>query len=133
MSAKKTIVLIEDEEGTALLLSEYLGSHGYEISWAKDGLTGLDLIKKTLPDLVLLDLVTPGINGMDVLLETKSNPKTKDIPVLVCSGNKLQDLDKWLSWGAEDYISKPFNLRQMLQKIDDTTDPKRSKKTVPVA
>jgi DNA-binding response OmpR family regulator len=133
MPAKKKIVLVEDEEGTALLLSEYLGTHGYETAWAKDGLQGLELVKKTLPDLVLLDLVTPGINGVDVLLEIKAHSKTKNIPVIVCSGNKLENLDKWMSWGAEDYISKPFDLKRVLQKVVFALSGKPARKPAAVA
>lgn len=132
MPSKKKIVLVEDEEGTALLLSEYLGSHGYQVVWAKDGLAGLELVRKSHPDLVLLDIVTPGINGVDVLLAIKSSPKTQDTPVLICSGNKLQDLDKWLEWGAEDYISKPFDLRRLARKISETLESGHARKPVPV-
>ena len=115
---KSKILIIEDEDTTAAVLSEFLELRGYEILWSKDGIDGLEKVFQVSPDLVLLDLMIPGMNGLDVLLEIKSKTQTQSIPVVVCSAvDRINGLDSWAKWGALAYLSKPFDLNEVFRTI----------------
>lgn len=108
----KRILIIDDDIHIGNVLEETLSKEGYEISRAYSGTEALLVLSKSKPDLVLLDLMLPGLNGEDVLL------KTKGIPVIVVSAKV--DIDNKvdvLLGGAVDYVTKPFNMKELLARI----------------
>lgn len=101
------IILIEDDEILAKVLSEELRDAGFEVATAFDGEAGLELIRSQHPDLVLLDLIMPKLNGFEVLATLKKSPETKDIPVIILTVvNADEDIMKGLQLGAHDFIIK---------------------------
>ncbi|MCL2663879.1 MAG: hybrid sensor histidine kinase/response regulator [Oscillospiraceae bacterium] len=109
-SASKSSILIIDDEKTNILYLNRILSTDYEIYTAKDGEKGLKLVNEYVPDLILLDIVMPGMDGYEVLATLKTSEKTKAIPVIFITGLTGDEHEsKGLALGADDYISKPFN------------------------
>ena len=109
---RKKILIIDDDIHIGNMLEETLSKEGYEISRAYSGTEALLVLSKSMPDLVLLDLMLPGLNGEEVLA------KTKGIPVIVVSAKA--DIDNKvdvLLGGAVDYVTKPFNMKELLARI----------------
>ena len=112
------ILIVEDDPLEADFLSQELADHGYQTQWAEDGEKALHLIKQSLPDLVLLDVMLPKINGFEVVQQIKANAKTHIIPVIMVTA--LADMDervKGLDSGADDYITKPFKTYELLARV----------------
>ena len=105
MSEKKKILLIDDTETFLFMLTQIL-KDDYNLAIAKNGEDGLEIAKEQTPDLILLDIVMPGMSGYDVLKELKSDAKMKHIPVILITGNSPED--EGYSLGAAGYIKKPF-------------------------
>lgn len=115
---KKRILVIEDDPSGASLLIELLKLNGYEMSWAKNGQEGLDMIEKAAPDLIFLDIAMPQISGIDVLKILKMRSQTKNIPVLICSASHtLNQVEECCKIGALGYITKPYEPERVLQKV----------------
>jgi two-component system OmpR family response regulator len=114
-----TILIVDDEREIRELLRYNLEKQGYRVLLAKDGEEGLERIFATHPDLVLLDLLLPGLNGLEVLREVRSEPSTRDTPVLLLTARGAE-MDKLLGFerGADDYITKPFSPREVLARVD---------------
>ena len=120
MSDKKTkILIVEDEEILLAALSEELQQQGFEVIGAKDGIEGVEKSLSMTPDLILLDLVMPRLDGIGALKQMKANEQTKDIPVVILTN--LSDYDKIsdaLSLGAMDYLVKAnYRLEELTSKI----------------
>lgn len=116
----KRLAYIEDEVEMIDLVRLILGRHGYTVLGANGGRDGLELVRKELPDLVLLDLMMPDMDGWDVYHQIKSAEDTRDIPVIVITA-KAQDIDKILGLRVakvEDYISKPFSPQDLIDRIE---------------
>ena len=116
----KRLAYIEDEAEMIDLVRLILGRRGYTVLGATGGREGLELVRKELPDLVLLDLMMPDMDGWDVYHQIKSDETTRDIPVIVITA-KAQNIDKILGLRiakVEDYISKPFSPQELLERID---------------
>ena len=95
-----------------------MADQGYKTQWAADGEKGLQLIQESLPDLVLLDIILPKMDGFDVVKKIKFNPKTRFIPVIMVTA--LADMEervKGLDSGADDYITKPFKTFELLARV----------------
>ena len=121
MNSQK-IVVIEDEETARKLLSTHLANAGYEALTAESGETGLKLVRSSLPDLVVLDLMLPGIDGLAVCRELKGDPSTAWIPIMVVSGKGEEaDVVQALELGADDYMTKPFSPKILLSRIKALT------------
>src|SRR3984957_18951741 len=118
MSQKKRILLIEDEEDIAALLKLQAEFSGYKLHVEVDGINGYRAIEREKPDLVILDIILPGENGLDVCRKMKSNPELKNIPVVMLSakGEEL-DIVLGLELGADDYVSKPFSPKILFSRI----------------
>ncbi|MBQ9981910.1 MAG: response regulator transcription factor [Oscillospiraceae bacterium] len=109
------ILIVEDEEKLARFVELELMHEGYETSKAFDGRTGLDLAVSGEFDLVLLDIMLPGINGIEVLRRIR---KTSDIPVILLTArDSVMDKVSGLDTGADDYITKPFEIEELLARI----------------
>lgn len=116
--AKKKILFVEDEAELIMLMKTRLEANGYEVVSAMDGEEGLKKVYEEKPDLVLLDLIMPKMNGLEVCRRLKNDPATKDIPVLVVTAAGLKDLDEQCkSACADGYVKKPYDPQELLNKI----------------
>lgn len=110
------ILIIEDEEDLVKGLKINLVDEGYEVDYALNGKEGLEKALKEKPNLILLDIMLPGMNGLEICKELRQNKM--DIPILMLTA-KGEELDKviGLEIGADDYISKPFSIRELLARV----------------
>ncbi len=115
---KETILIVEDEKDIAKMLDYNLKKEGYKVIIADDGEDALDAANTKHPDLILLDLMLPGLDGLEVCKELKGERKTKSIPVIMLTA-KAQESDKvvGLELGADDYVTKPFSPRELIARI----------------
>ncbi len=113
---KKNILIIEDEEDMVRGLKMNLADEGYEVDYSLNGKEGLKKALKNKPDLILLDIMLPGMNGLEICRELRNNKI--DVPILMLTA-KGEEIDKviGLELGADDYISKPFSIRELLARI----------------
>lgn len=111
-----TILIIEDESNIRELLSYNLTNHNHRVLQAEDGLQGFEIAVKEKPDLILLDLMLPGKNGMDICRELRE--KGNKTPIIILTA-KNDDIDKvmGLEFGADDYMTKPFSVHELLARI----------------
>lgn len=109
------ILIIEDEEAIASLEKDYLELSDFEVEMANDGDSGLKMAMEGEPDLIILDLMLPGVDGFDICKQIR---KEKDIPIIIVSAKK-DDIDKihGLGLGADDYITKPFSPSEMVARV----------------
>ena len=117
---EKHIIYVEDEPEMIDLVRLILESKGYIVTGASGGRNGINLIKSQKPDLVLLDLMMPDLDGWDVYQQLKSDSSTDDIPVIVVTA-KAQAIDKVLGLHiakVNDYISKPFSPQELIQSVE---------------
>lgn len=114
----KKILAIDDENDALLIIKTALSSEGYEVITATNGYDGLAMAEEQQPDLIILDLMMPEMNGFEVLTQLKSNDLTGQIPVIVVSG--LSDKEKIrmaLSKGTDYYIIKPYEYDDLINKV----------------
>lgn len=114
----KKILVVDDSPTERHVMKALLNSHGYEVITAESGEEGIAKAKSELPDLVLMDVVMPGLNGYQATRTLTRDQVTRNIPVIVCT-TKGQETDKiWgLRQGAHDYLVKPVNGEELLAKI----------------
>ena len=117
MSVTK-ILVVDDSPTERHVLVELLSQNGYQVMTAENGEQGIEVAKTELPDLILMDVVMPGLNGYQATRTLTRDEKTKNIPVIVCT-SKSQETDKiWgLRQGAQDYLTKPITGEELLTKI----------------
>lgn len=114
----KKILFIEDEPDLVMLMQVRLVSEGYQMLSAYDGEEGLKKVEAEKPDLILLDVVMPKIDGLTVCRQLKSDSTTKHIPIIIVSASGGKDLpERCLAAGADDVILKPFEPEELLTKI----------------
>jgi len=115
----KTILFIEDESALQKTIGEILSQEGYEVISALDGEVGLKLAKIKKPDLILLDLILPKINGFDVLKKLKEEAETKSIPIIVLTNLEgTEDVKEAIELGAQTYLVKTqYTLEEVVEKI----------------
>ncbi|MBI3952424.1 MAG: response regulator [Candidatus Doudnabacteria bacterium] len=127
------ILVVEDEEILLTALTEELKQSGFEVVGAKDGVEGVEKAASEKPELILLDLVMPRLDGIGALKEIKAKPETKDIPVVILTN--LSDYDKIsdaLSLGAMDYLVKAnYRLEDLVNKIKTVIERKQSGSQAP--
>ncbi len=116
------ILLIEDESALQKALQSYLEREGYEMVGALDGQIGLELAEKEKPDLILLDLILPKINGFEVLKKLKENSLTESIPIIVLTNlEDLRHIDEALKSDIKAYLVKAeYTLEEVVEKIKQT-------------
>ncbi|TGE40064.1 response regulator transcription factor [Desulfosporosinus fructosivorans] len=112
------ILVVDDEEPILELLRFNLEKEGYLVSVAKDGQEALQHVENDQPDLLVLDLMLPGMDGLEVCRKLRSNPKFQQIPIIMLTA-KGEEFDKvlGLELGADDYMTKPFSPRELLARI----------------
>ena len=115
----KKILIIDDEIHILELLKLNLEIYGYEVFTTDTGNNVMSLIEKINPNIILLDLMLPGMNGIDICKKIRNNPLLNKIRILIISA-KSEEIDKivCLEIGADDYITKPFSLREMIARIN---------------
>ncbi len=112
------ILVVDDAEHIVELIKFNLESEGYEVIPAYDGKEALKCMQDQKFDLILLDLMLPGIDGIEICRRLRSNPKTKDIPIIMITA-KGEEIDKvlGLELGADDYMTKPFSVRELVARV----------------
>src|SRR5687768_14739878 len=113
--SRATVLVIDDEKDLLELVRYNLEKDHIDVITATDGESGLEIGLKHKPDLVLLDLMMPGMNGMEVCRRLRANEKTARVPIIMLTA-KAAETDKivGLEMGADDYITKPFSVRELL-------------------
>ncbi|MDH3690381.1 MAG: response regulator [Gammaproteobacteria bacterium] len=111
-------VVIEDEEDILELISYNLRREGFSVNGATSGEAGLNLVESTTPNIVLLDLMLPGVDGLEVCKRLKANSKLQSIPVLMISAKgEESDIVAGLELGADDYVTKPFSPKILIARV----------------
>jgi two-component system phosphate regulon response regulator PhoB len=112
------ILIIEDEKALADLVAYNLRREGYEVATAADGKDGLQKAQTMLPDVVLLDLMLPGMSGQDVCKTLRAGDRTRTVPILMLTA-KSEETDQVVgfSLGADDYVTKPFSVKVLVQRV----------------
>lgn len=116
----RSIVYIEDDQEMIDLVSMILSRRGFEVKGVQGGQAGLDYIKENKPNLILLDLMMPDVDGWDIFQQIKLDEDTRQIPVIIVTA-KAQAIDRVLGLQiakANDYICKPFRPNQLLESVD---------------
>lgn len=112
------ILVVDDEESLADFVARALRQHGYKTICAYDGDTALNMIGEELPDLVILDLMLPMMDGWEVCRRSKADPNTKGIPIIMLTArSSSEDVVQGLDLGADDYMKKPFPLEELLARV----------------
>jgi len=116
--SRERILVVEDEPDIASLLEYNLGREGYSVSVVSDGEEAVDRIVAEAPDLVLLDLMLPGLDGLEVCRRIKQDPATRNVPIImVTAKGEESDLVLGLGLGADDYVTKPFSPKEVLARV----------------
>ncbi|RCW47746.1 MULTISPECIES: response regulator [unclassified Halanaerobium] len=115
----KKILLVDDEKNIRLVVGKSLEKAGYDVIYAVDGVDAVEKANEANPDLVLLDLRLPKMNGFLVLEALKSDAATEEIPVVIVSAlSEEDDIQKTISLGAEDFLVKPINQSDLLSAVE---------------
>ena len=118
MNTQKKILIVDDEKDLISLVSHHMKMAGFEVIYAMDGVTALDLCRKERPDLVILDLMLPKISGWDVCRYLREDKAAKGVPVILLSAmGEVEDKLKGFDAGADDYVTKPFSPRELSARI----------------
>lgn len=124
----KKILIVDDEPEMLILLTSRLEANNYDVINAKDGDTCLKMVASEKPDLIVLDLMLPGISGIEVCKRLKEDDTTKNIPIIILTAAGTQMKSIGLEKGAAYYLMKPFDADQLLSKIKSALKVKAAKK-----
>lgn len=114
----KRILAVDDEPHILKLVSFSLKAHGYEVLEASDGLSAISVAQAEKPDLVLLDVMMPGLDGIEACRRLKNDPETKDIPVVMLTAKaQAREQAVGIDSGATDYICKPFTPKDLVAQV----------------
>jgi DNA-binding response OmpR family regulator len=116
---KPLILVVDDEPHIVELIQHHLTREHYEVDIAKDGETAITKAKKRIPDLVVLDLMLPGVDGLEVCRRLRGEPRTERVPIIMLTA-KAEETDAviGLAQGADDYIRKPVGMRELVARIN---------------
>jgi CheY-like chemotaxis protein len=121
------ILIADDEDDIKMILSMYLETCGLRVLTAYDGLDAIERIKESKPDLVLMDIMMPVLDGVEVTRQIKSAEETRDIPIVMLTAAAQSEMvERALKAGAEEYIAKPFEPDRVKEVIDRILSKKRS-------
>jgi len=114
----KRILIIEDDRDIVELVRYNLANEGFQVSGANDGATGLSNLKKSPPDLLLLDLMLPKLSGLEICREIRKDESLNRLPILMLTAKTAEeDRIRGLELGADDYVTKPFSPRELLARV----------------
>ncbi|HAE86392.1 TPA: two-component system response regulator [Candidatus Marinimicrobia bacterium] len=123
------ILVVDDEENIRKLVNYNLILDGYDVILAVDGKEGLEKAIQEKPDLILLDIMMPEMDGLEVCSRLKKNPETRDIPIFMLSAKgQMQDLEDAFDVGADNYITKPFDVDKLSEIIQFKLNKMKEKK-----
>jgi CheY-like chemotaxis protein len=112
------ILIADDNHQNCELLDAYLADEGYQIEMAYDGQQALDAVARLQPDLILLDIMMPKMSGYEVCQRLKSNPKTRQIPVIMVTAlAEMGDIEKAVNAGTDDFLTKPVNKLELTTRV----------------
>jgi len=127
---KRKVLLVDDEDSLRRVMKDLLEREGYIVSEARDGVQALDQVDRTGPDVIVLDLNLPGLDGYGVLSHLRSRPATADIPVVVLTAKGDEDNEvRVFELGADDFLTKPFRARALSARLDAVLGRRRSTPT----
>ena len=116
--ANSRIAIVEDEEDIREILEYSLSREGFAVETANDGASGLAMVQKSLPDLVLLDLMLPDIDGLEICRQLKNAEETRDVAIImVTAKGEESDIVLGLGLGADDYVPKPFSSKELIARV----------------
>ncbi len=116
---RKRVLVVDDEKDIVDLIRFNLERNGYDVLTAGDGITALELAAKEIPDLIVLDLMLPGVNGTEVARRLKADPATANVPIVMLTAKSEEtDVIVGLTLGAEDYVTKPFSIKILLARLN---------------
>ncbi len=120
---QKKILIVEDEESLLKLESILLTTKGYLVQGATTGMAALEAVALEAPDLILLDIMLPELDGFEVCEQIKKNPETRHIPIVFLTAKKTpEDIRRGEEVGADEYITKPFKSAKVMQVIEQLLD-----------
>lgn len=112
------VLVVDDVPLNILLIKKMLSQYTFQIRTANGGQAALDAVTQKMPDLMLLDLMMPGIDGFEVIRRLRADEKTKDLPIIILSAlNSEQDISKGFQLGANDFINKPIIMEKLLSSV----------------
>jgi CheY-like chemotaxis protein len=113
------VLLVEDEEQLRRVMKDLLQREGYRVAEARDGIQALDEVDRFAPDVIILDLNLPGLDGYGVLAQLRSRPATREIPVMVLTAKGDEDNEvRVFELGADDFVTKPFRARSLTARLE---------------
>jgi DNA-binding response OmpR family regulator len=113
------VLLVEDEDQLRRVMKDLLQREGYKVAEARDGIQALDEVDRFAPDVIILDLNLPGLDGYGVLAQLRSRPATREIPVMVLTAKGDEDNEvRVFELGADDFVTKPFRARSLTARIE---------------
>lgn len=116
---KRKVLLVDDEDALRRVMKDLLEREGYQVGEARDGIQALDQVDKFAPDVIVLDLNLPGLDGYGVLSHLRSRPVTQDLPVIVLTAKGDEDNEvRVFRLGADDFLTKPFRARALSARLD---------------
>jgi len=120
MESKRTVLIVEDEQEIADLVKFHLQHEGIEVTMTRSGRKALDLARQSKPDLVILDLMLPDLDGIEVCRRLREHDDTKEIPIVILTARGTEaDIVAGIEMGADDYVTKPFSPRVLMARIQN--------------
>jgi CheY-like chemotaxis protein len=115
---KLTVLVVDDVPLNVLLIKKMLSQYTFQLKTANSGQAALDIIAQSMPDLLLLDLMMPGIDGFEVIRRLRADEKTKKLPIIILSAlNSEADIVKGFKLGANDFINKPIIMEKLISSV----------------
>lgn len=117
---KKKILIVDDEPNIVMSLEYTFKKNDFEVFIARDGGEAIEILKSQIPDVVLLDIMMPNVDGYQTLKYIRSNADTKNIKVIFLTAkNKASDIQKGVSMGVDKYLTKPFSIKKIMAEINE--------------
>jgi DNA-binding response OmpR family regulator len=118
----KKILIVDDEPNIVMSLEYTFKKNNFEVFIARDGQEALDILKNALPDIIILDVMMPNVDGYNTLEQIKEDKRLKNTKVIFLSAkNKEKDIEKGLTLGADLYMTKPFSVKRLVEQVNELT------------